>query len=213
MRFWRQADLFGVGDKDGSWFISLFDRLTALCQIDLDGFMKDHSLRETFRFHEIDWAGKKVPVARSDFDWIDKDYLSNDEEFPFYQFHVSKALGRVVGFFDESQVFNVLVFDPHHNIQPSEYNDYKIRPTRIGHCQYGSLITIAAGEVEKCTCGVKYSLRERLETEIFDQTGGVLLCRIPEDHHERFLKLRRNGHASDISEIFELGLVAYEDGC
>lgn len=211
MRFWRQADLFGVGQQSGSWFISLCDRLAALCALSLDTFLRDEDLRQNFRFHEIDWDGKNVPVKRADFDWIEKDYLDNEEEYPFYQFHISRALGRIVGFFDEAQVFNVLIFDPNHNIQPSKYNNYKIRPTRIGNCHYSSLTSLAASIVNGCQCGMKYDLAEKLDSKMLEQTGGVMICRMDEGHHERLSALRRSGHAKDITEIFEFGLQVYED--
>ncbi|OCP17782.1 hypothetical protein BC361_10255 [Ensifer sp. LC54] len=214
MRFWRQIDLFGLGSLDAGWFVSLCQRMSALCERNLDEFMRDNDARESFRFHAIDWQGKNVPVRRQEFDWVPKNYLENEVDFPFYQFHVSRALGRVVGFFDENQVFNILVFDPNHNIQPSRHNDYKIRPTRFGHCQYSSLISIAEEYTGSCTnpgCSVKDGLKKKLEEEVFDQTRGIILCKISDDHHDRFRSLRSKGHASDISEIFELGLVVYED--
>ncbi|EKJ94377.1 hypothetical protein C241_19462 [Bradyrhizobium lupini HPC(L)] len=211
LRYWQQADMFGVGHKDNGWFISLCERLAALSRLGLDEFIKDQSLRDNFRYHEINWAGKNVPVARKDFDWIASDYLDNPDEFPFYQFHVSKALGRVVGFFDETQVFNVVILDPNHNIQPSDYNNYKIRPTKVGNCNYSALTSLAASIVEKCECGMKHELIAELDSKMLEQTGGVVICRIDEAHHERFVSIRSSGHATNISEIFELGLAVYEE--
>lgn len=211
LRFWRQAELFGVGDQTGSWFISLCERLADLCKLNLDEFFKDQELRQNFRFHEINWDGTNVPVKRADFDWVKRDYLDNEDEFPFYQFHVSKALGRVVGFFDETQVFNLLIFDPNHNIQPSKYNDYKIRPTRIGCCHYSTVSSLAVSIVDGCKCGMKLDLAEQLDRIVYEQTGGLTVFRMDEAHHNRFSALRKSGEASIVSEIFELGLIVYEE--
>ncbi|WP_432343397.1 hypothetical protein WMC41_11900 [Shinella yambaruensis] len=85
MRFWRQAELFGIGDQDSRWFVPVCERLAALCAYDLDSFFKDLGTRSSFRFHEIDWKGKKVPVDRKFFDWVAKEYLDNEQDFPFFQ--------------------------------------------------------------------------------------------------------------------------------
>lgn len=60
--------------------------------------------------------------------WIYKDYLENEEDFPLYQFQISMANGRVVGFFDENWVFNIVLVDPNHNMQPSKDYDYRVTP-------------------------------------------------------------------------------------
>jgi hypothetical protein len=46
-------------------------------------------------------AAKNIPIQRIDFDWIERKILENEDEYPFLQFQVSTALGRVVGFFDK----------------------------------------------------------------------------------------------------------------
>lgn len=214
MRFWRQAEYFGVGDQQASWFISLCERLAALCSIGLDEFFKDNQARDNFRFHEIDWDAKNVPVRRSDFDWVPPTYLENEDDYPFHQFHVSKALGRVVGFFDEKRVFNVVIFDPHHNIQPSKKTAYQIRPTRIGACEITTIAARAHSFASQCQvpeCFVKLGIRDELEQAIATFSGSVFICRVDDGQHQRYIALRERGLASDLTEILEYGLVAYEE--
>jgi hypothetical protein len=214
MRFWRQAEDFGLGGLAGSWFVSLCDRLTALCQIGLDEFFRDTETRQAFRFHAIDWQATNVPVQRADFDWLPKPYLENEDDFPFYQFHVSKGLGRIVGFFDERQTFNVLLFDPNHNIQPSKYTDYKIRPTSIGSCQFSAVVDVAHSVAAKCAvpeCEIKNTIRSVIYEETLVQTGGIVICRLSDEQHDRFRNLRQDGKTGDISDILEMGLLIFEE--
>lgn len=214
MRYWRQIKHFGVGEQQSNWFVSLLQRLATLCECKLEEFLSDSVAKDALRFHEIDWGGKNVPVKREDFDWLPQGYRDNPDEYPFYQFHISKALGRVIGFFDENQVFNVVALDPMHNMQPSQYNDYKVRPTKIGECQFTALVAVAQETVGACGhhgCTRKLELAARLESEVQSMSGGMVVCRLTDDHHERFRSLRGQGHAEDISEIFELGLTVYEE--
>jgi hypothetical protein len=84
---------------------------------------------------------QNIPIPKEQIDWLG-DYAS--DEYEFVQFHVSKALGRVVGFFDEEQTFQIVLFDPFHNIQPAGDFDYRVRATAIGDCAPPDLIIISA---------------------------------------------------------------------
>jgi len=139
-QFFAQMQYFQIGGVDNSWFISLLGRLTEISKIDRDRFLKDASQKGALRYHEIDWESKNIPIKRKDLNWIDKDYLDNEIEFPMLQFHVSKALGRVVGFWDENNVFQIVLLDPLHNIQPSKINDYHVDDTYFMSCEYSSLL-------------------------------------------------------------------------
>ncbi|WGJ09650.1 hypothetical protein [Brucella intermedia] len=211
LKYWREIDNFGLGDQRGSWFVSLCGRLADLCGMEVEEFIKDTSARDNFRFHEIDWEAKNIPLRRQDFDWIPKEYLNNNEEYPFFQFHVSKAMGRVVGFFDERNTFNVLLFDPNHNIQPSKYSSYKIRPTSVGQCNYSILYTAASRLSHQCS-NQECSLPEKFETSVSaclnDLSGGIVICRLTDEYHEKLRELRENGKISSIDEIIELGLIS-----
>lgn len=135
LRYWRQVDHFGIDQCEKSWFVSLLDRLVELSKSDIDDLTTGRGATG-IRFHTIDWDAKNIPIARKDIDWLG-DYSS--EDFDLVQFHISKALGRVVGFFDEERVFNVVLLDPLHNLQPSGTYNYRVRASYISQCQLTKL--------------------------------------------------------------------------
>lgn len=139
-RFWRQREYFGLDGVPDKWFVSLIEKLKDFSNETVDEFLKDGRKKDAYRFHEISWTQKNIPVQRQDFNWIDSDYLWNEVDYPFYQFQISKALGRVVGFWDENQIFNILLLDPYHNIQPSKEYGYKVNPCSPLPSEYSSLI-------------------------------------------------------------------------
>lgn len=152
LRYWQQAKNYGVGAEQGSWFIALLNRLSDLGNCLLEDVMGNIDVKDALRIHPIDWQAKACVTSVDDLDWVPKHYLENPEEYPIMQIHISKALGRIVGFFDQDQVFNIILLDPKHNLQPSKFNGYKIRPTRIGEdevtrirAQYERAITKMSG--------------------------------------------------------------------
>ena len=149
LRYWRQHRDFSVGDREARWFISLFERLQAMCALNVADVMEDLDVRDGLRIHDIDWNSKNIPIKKSDIDWVDPVYWGNPEEYPLFQFHISKALGRVAGFLDENGVFNIVLLDPMHNLQPSKFNDYQIRATGFGECELTSLIASLEAVVRK----------------------------------------------------------------
>ena len=92
----------------------------------VDDVRSDRTLQNGLRFHQINWGQKNCPMSREELDWLPKGYLDNADSFPMCQFQISMALGRIVGFWDENNVFNVVLLDPLHNIQPSKDYGYKV---------------------------------------------------------------------------------------
>ena len=88
--------------------------------------------------HNIDWKARNIPFKREDIDWLDE-YFDNPAEFPLFQISVSKALGRLVGFLDEDNIYQVVLLDPLHNAQPSSYNGYKVQLSSPLGCQITSI--------------------------------------------------------------------------
>jgi len=127
--YWKQHKHFGLScDRvDTNWFISLLDKLKALSDITIEEVSTSNS--DAWRFHSIDWNWRGIQTTKDEINWIPKHYLEK-EEFGFYQFNISKANGRVVGFFDEDYIFHVVFLDPMHNMQPSNYSDYEVRYTK-----------------------------------------------------------------------------------
>ncbi len=105
----------------------------------MEDFFANVRVGDTWRWHRLNWGQTGMKLRREHLDWIPEAYLLGDD-FPFYQFQISKALGRVVGFRDEDNVFNIVLLDPMHNSQPSDYSNYKIRPTKTLECHYTALL-------------------------------------------------------------------------
>jgi hypothetical protein len=121
-RFWEQIRYFGLDESSSSWFVSLLEKFTECSKEDLDKFRSDPGKRDAYRFHEINWSQKGIPIQKEHLTWVDATYLNNSTEYPFVQFQISQALGRIVGFFDEKEVFNIVLLDPlHNNLQDSPH--------------------------------------------------------------------------------------------
>ena len=138
--YFGQMKHFGLGAISSSWFVSLLERLKELSSEDIESFSKDYLKYTGLRYHKINWSAKKIPIKKEDIDWVHKDIISNEDEFPFYQFHVSKSLGRVVGFWGPESIFFIVLLDPLHNLQPSKDYNYYIDDTKIGSCELSSVL-------------------------------------------------------------------------
>ena len=136
--YFNQIRYFGLKDVDGDWFVSLIERLQEFSKMSVDHFKKSAGLRDGMRYHKIDWNAYKIPIQKSHLNWVRHDILNNDVDYPFYQFQVTTSSGRVIGFWDLN-VFNIVLLDTLHNIQPSSYNDYKVRDSYPADCHYTSL--------------------------------------------------------------------------
>lgn len=123
-RFWRQIQHFSLNPKKPSWFIAVYEQLQKLSSEKRD-FFEDNRKADVLRFHRVNWGQTNIPIKPSDLNWLPKDYLDQDN-YPLQQFTISKALGRIAGFFDEHLVFNIVLLDPHHNLQPSSDFGYRL---------------------------------------------------------------------------------------
>lgn len=129
-RYFSEIEYFGLDSAkiDKKWMLSVIYRLQELSKLTISQVMEERNVvGGTMRIHNIDWGGRSVPIKLADLDWIDKDYLGNPQEYPIMQIAVSKAEGRLVGFFDEQNAFQIVLLDPLHNAQPSRRNGYKVQ--------------------------------------------------------------------------------------
>jgi hypothetical protein len=128
---WQQIKHFGlVCEKvNEKWFVSLLEKLRDLSKLSIDDVSNNPS--PLWRFHRIDWSSKNIPIQESDLDWVSDAYLdsSSPEKIEYYQFQITKATGRIIGFLDHKNVFQIVLLDPMHNAQPSKYNGYAINKT------------------------------------------------------------------------------------
>ena len=206
-KYFAQKRNFGLGDADPNWFLALLERLKDLSSQKVDYLLSNFTARDAYRFHPIDWAAKNIPIQRMDFDWIERKILENEDEYPFLQFQVSTALGRVVGFFDENHKhFYIVLLDHKHNLQPSNRNDYTVNDTTIMYCDYSSFLL----EIDKIK-GWKCPVDEcRCKNEIKQipskaGRGKFIYFNIEEDYYEELMKLTED---KSLKQIIENGILA-----
>ncbi|WP_187487351.1 hypothetical protein [Duffyella gerundensis] len=212
-RYWKQINYFGLDRTDSSWFVSLIDKLSELSKESIDGFIKDSSLRDQWRFHDINWKQRNIPIQRSELNWIDSDYLDNDEEFPLQQFQISQSLGRVVGFFDEAQTFNIVLLDPLHNIQPTKSYNYRVDYCAPLNSPY-SLLLCQLDEIKKTyrcfdpACQFS-NILNRIETRPLAKN--VVMHFVDDMTWAEAQTYLDAGYVSDVCEIFQWGVNAVKD--
>lgn len=211
-RFFRQIEGFGLNRTEGAWYISLLEKLTLLGAEAVDDFMSDGPKREAWRFHRVNWDQYNIPIKRTNLNWLPLDVLRNAEEFPIYQFQISLALGRVAGFFDERQVFQIILLDPWHNLQPSRSHNYRVDPCSPLSCEYTRLRenVIVAAQLAACTndgCGVKIAL-DQLDIKPPNAFSVIILK--PEDAviSDAFT-LVESGQADSYEDIFVSGVICH----
>ncbi len=210
-RYYKQTDLFGLGGSvDHGWFISFLDKISELSREDYEKLMSDFVKKDIWRIHPIDWSSKNVPLERKDFEWVDKAYLSNDEEYPFFQFQVGTALGRVVGFWDEAGVFNIIVLDRMHNLQPSQYSDYKLRDAPLGSGEFAHAIRLYEDGMKSCVpdCPCR-GLYGQVQASLTGRLGKeVVIVGLEKNHYEEAIRLVKDGLIDGVGDLVFQGLEA-----
>jgi len=207
-RFWKQIEYFGLDKSTPSWFVSLLDRLHELSTTRVDDFLSDRSAKQYHRYHEIDWTQKNIPIDRKELTWIDQDYRENADDYPLYQFMISKALGRIVGFWDEKSVFCIVLLDPLHNIQPSKSFSYRLDPCSPLPCEYtGLLLGLEAARSLRCPepgCPVREALDTLPDVEKRRQ---VIVTSLEPETADMVHSLLTSQRAASIEEIIETALL------
>lgn len=207
-KYFNQIQYFGLDRAKPAWFVSLIERLKDLCRKDKESFFRDTMEKGRYRYHIIDWGARNIPIQRQDLDWIDKAYLENEEEYPFFQFQLSTGTGRVVGFWNETNtIFYIVLLDPLHNIQPSNYNDYNINDCYPLSCEYTSLLKDIDDLKRKVRCQstgcVIPGELNRIPTKI-NQTNAIMAF-LDEDFHQEFQRIVEE---RGLSAIIEYGIDA-----
>lgn len=129
--FFRQIDNFGIAGIDDKWFSGLLEQLKIISDKEFDDLVGDPAKKKYFRLHPLEFEPGKSALTKEDFSFIPEVYLPKGEDCKYWQFQISKANGRIVGFFNEDHsVFYLVFLDPNHNAQLSQYNDYKVRPIK-----------------------------------------------------------------------------------
>ena len=207
LRYWMQVESFGLGDVDSGWFISFLDRLHDLCKEKVGRFLDDRDFQDAIRYHVVDWDARSIPISRQNLSWLPVDIRDNEVEFPIVQFHVSRAMGRVHGFWDRDGCFQIVLIDPMHNLQPSADTGYRVRRTSIAECKYSAFrIAIDRACARPCSdtsCELSRSIADVLAEPVAGDY--VILAGITADVASRLEELRR-GRVISMSEIIEHGI-------
>ena len=128
--YFKQIPNFQIGECSKGWHIGLLERLGALGTMTPQEVLEENRGSIALRCHPIDWSAKNIPIQRKDLDWLPKEILDNETDFPIMQFSITKSTGRIVGYFDrDSSIFHIVLLDPEHNIQPAKKTNYQIQPT------------------------------------------------------------------------------------
>lgn len=211
-RFFKEIENFGLDAKniDKAWPMSFLYRLQELSKMTVVDLTENRAVMEgTLRIHDIDWNGKNTPIKRKDLDWIDSVYLGNSEEFPIIQIAVSKAMGRMVGFFDEKNHFQIVLLDPLHNAQPSKYNEYKVRFCKPLGCELTTVRSQAASAIQRIkgrTCSCAEDLSDSLEWIEHATGGAVVIASLDERLLRDASDIMQMGAAESHAEIFQSGI-------
>ena len=139
--YFKQIPNFEIGDCSKGWHIGLLERLGTLTTMTPDDILEENKGSIALRCHKIEWDAKNIPIQRKDLDWLPKEILENEAEFPIMQISITRSTGRIVGYFDrDPYIFHIVLLDPKHNIQPSKKTNYQIQPTTKGISQYDELL-------------------------------------------------------------------------
>lgn len=204
-KFYKQIDLFGFSNIQLEWFTSVFDRLRDTSKMEYKG-MTD-VLEDGYRYHIISWDAKNCPLVRNEFDWIDSDYLNNEIEYPLCQFHISKGKGRIIGFWDENNIFQIVLLDPLHNLQPSKKVNYELRDTFPVKSEFDSLQLDLKNILDKpcnhndCTT---YKQLQSLPTGFND--SNIILAHLDDSFFDEYAEILQT---KTISQILEAGILYF----
>lgn len=212
-RYWKQIDNFGLDRTGANWFVSLMEKLSELSQRDVKGFITNSADRDAWRYHPINWNQTNIPIQRRDLTWIDADYLGNNEEYPLLQFQVSKSLGRVVGFWDEQQIFNIVLLDPLHNIQPTKSHNYRVDYCAPLETPYSLLLSRVDDIKRTCRCSdPACSFKQRIEQfEKIPVQTNTLIHYVSDIDWAETQQFIANGLISDPTEVFSWGITALKE--
>lgn len=211
-KYWQQPNYFGVAQEEKSWFVSLLEALGQLNHLKIEEVQDDGDLSDHWRYHPINWTMNNVPISKSELNWLPGDYAENEEEFPICQFQISKTKGRVVGFFDEQWIFQIVLLDPMHNIQPSKDFDYRVRRTHVLKDDFTSVCESIERARNKATCGVQCPVVKELAVGVaaIDRMS-LLYFTVPEQSVVLARGLIGNGFVQDHGEIYAWGIAYVED--
>lgn len=212
-RFWQQIEYFGVGGRPNSWFVSLLERLADLSKEPIDDLIANRARMDALHYHKINWEQQSIPIQRQELHWVAKEYLNNSDDYPMVQVSISAALGRIIGFWDEQGIFNVILLDPMHNMQPVKRFDYRVQSTPIGKSQYADLREqIERLQHESCAdtaCKLRNAALRLPHGEVHGHD--LVILRVSNESLQYAHELIRAKKTDMLCDIFELGILTAAD--
>ncbi|SIT17934.1 hypothetical protein SAMN05421772_13312 [Paracoccus saliphilus] len=205
-------EFFGLDTVNARWFVSMLERLRQLSSEEVDRMLRDPAAQDRLRYHPINWAAKNIPIRKDQLESLPAHYR-DDPEYELHQFQVSTGQGRVVGFFDEHWIFNVVLLDPLHNLQPSRNFEYKVDPCSPLSCEITALregMLQGLSHCQQAACAAASHFRQlataqQVHLEAFD----ILMVKISDPALLGTAKeLVKNGDAASLADIFETGILA-----
>lgn len=209
-RYWRQIKYFGFDRTDAGWFFSLLEKLNILSNEEREKFICDSGKINQWRYHRIDWGHKNIPLQLNDLDWLPSYIRDNQKEYDLVQFQVSKALGRVIGFWDREYVFNIVLLDSWHNMQPDKDHSYRVNPCNPLSCEYTKLLNgLDMVLTSKCKAKNCEHIKDILNIPtsrdaLFE--SNVLMVKLTDEDIEYSELLIKEGKIVSLNKIFKDGL-------
>jgi len=220
-RYWKQIKNFGLDRLRDNWFVSLLERMHELGTQNIDDVMAyleegNKEAADALRFHKIDHDHEHVTMKREEFDWVDKTYLDYEDTYPICQVHVSKAFGRIIGFFDETKTFNVLLLDPNHNLWLTKFAEYKKRECLPLDSQYANLRSTIDKAIRHLNEEDHERAMQTLVRAIADRTAPDGITRVVvmlnDGYENKLVEVLAKKRAKSLQELFEHGLMFLELG-
>lgn len=114
---------------------------------------------------------------------------------------------------DENGTFNIVLLDPLHNAQPSEYSAYKIRNTVVTGSHFARVMTEIEIRISACgtDCGCRKiygDIQGLINSEV---EGPAVIVGMTQELFEQAAACVSSGVANSMAEIIEVGLGALED--
>lgn len=167
----------------------------------------DRLLQDSLHYHEINWGQTNIPIKRENLTSLPRDILENEGDFPIFQFSISKALGRIAGFWHDS-VFNIVLLDPYHNLQPLKEFNYRVTPTSEmmnEHEMYVANLHLIKSATTNCAAG-QCSTQKALEfIASHDQPFGILYLNA--EYFNNAKELMKTGKVKSVEELVEFGIL------
>lgn len=197
-RFYRQIENFGISGMNDVWMSGLLEQLKVISEKEFDDLVGNPAEKKYFRLHELDFGAGKSALTQEDFEFIPDEFLPKGDDCKYWQFQISKANGRVVGFFNNDHtIFYVVFLDPNHNAQLSNYSDYKVRHIDSQVSEIDDLRALIAKNVE-----LNSSL-EKSSAELLYTSDSVYMC-IEREMFSAFDKLMKDGNLQSKFQEFLL---------